>query len=271
MVDKQEGRWVVPNPQVARTFGVMNIVFGGFLLLVGAAYIAMWVVSPYFSKQVIARIAQEQAAEKARRESKIAELKRQEAAAKTEDEKESLQSERESLEKVVEPDMREIMEVSTGIVYSDIRLTIYYFGEAGVGMLLNLIMLVSGAGLLGLTEWARRLAVWVAWAKIVRWVAMVILTLVLVLPITMPKVQKAFDKMTSIQVQAGKGAGTGPMLNVAQLSAIGGAIAVVFSAVIASIYPALSIWFLTRPETRAAMAKPRSVPLLPGDGPGEPA
>ena len=32
MVKPQQGTWVVPNPQIPRTFGIMNIVFGAILL-----------------------------------------------------------------------------------------------------------------------------------------------------------------------------------------------------------------------------------------------
>ena len=46
-------------------------------------------------------------------------------------------------------------------------------------------------------------------------------------------------------------------------TAIAGAVAMIFTALVASIYPALSLWFLTRPPTRAAClqrSKPPSAP-----------
>jgi len=268
MVNKQEGKWVVPNPQVPRTFGTMNIVFGGLLLLLGVGYIALWVIMPYYTRPIMAQAVQQQADRKAQRETKLADLKRQEDAAKTKEGKESFQTQRENLEKDVEPDMSELMELSNWNVFSDLRLAIYYCTELGTGILLNLLAVVSGVGLLGLAEWARRLAVGAAWAKIVRWVAMTIVTMVLVLPITTQKMEKVYSKMN-----LPRGGGSGPIaaVGMAQMQAIGGAIFMVFSAVIASIYPGLSIWFLTRPQARAAcMARLPLNPLDPGDGPGEP-
>ncbi len=65
MVDKQEGQWVVPNPQVPRTFGMMNIIFGGLLLLMGVGYIGLWVVMPHYTKQIVDQASKQQAAQKA--------------------------------------------------------------------------------------------------------------------------------------------------------------------------------------------------------------
>ena len=88
-------------------------------------------------------------------------------------------------------------------------------------IVLNVLMAIAGVGLLGLAEWGRRLAIGVAWLKIVRWVAMIMVTFVLILPITAQKTQKMFD---SIQAQAkaqaqaksgGRGAATMPMMNIA--------------------------------------------------------
>src|SRR5262249_43818140 len=31
MVKPQHGQWVVPNPQICRTFGLLNIIFGGLM------------------------------------------------------------------------------------------------------------------------------------------------------------------------------------------------------------------------------------------------
>jgi hypothetical protein len=268
MVDKQEGEWVVPNPQIPRTFGMMNIVFGGLLLLLGVGYLAFYVISPMFTKQMVEEAHKQQAVKKAEREAKITELKTKEGAAKTKEEKADLQAERENLEKEIEPDVSDIIGFN---MYSDTRLAIYYFSEVIAGILLNLLMLISGIGLLGLAEWARRLAVAVAWGKILRWVAIVIVAMVLVLPITMQKMQKMFDSIDQqTKARSGGRATPIPMGSLAQYAAIMGAVTVVFEAVVFSIYPGLSIWFLTRPRVRAAcLAKSPTIPLLPGDGPGE--
>ena len=96
MGEQRAGKWVVPNPQIPRTFGIMNVVFGILMVLVGAGHIAIWIVAPSFQKQVVVQIEEEQAKNKAEHEAKVAELKGKEEAAKTKEEKEALQEERES-------------------------------------------------------------------------------------------------------------------------------------------------------------------------------
>jgi hypothetical protein len=274
MGEQQAGKWVVPNPQIPRTFGIMNLVFGILLFLVGAGYIAVWLVSPSFQKRMVVQIEQQQTKSKAERDAKVAELKAKEEAAKTNEEKDTLKNEREAVELNVEPDLSGMNEIMNWNVFSDIRLAIYAFSEVIAGMILNVLMAISSVGLLGLAEWGRRLAINVAWLKIVRWVAMIVVTLVLILPITVQKVQKMTDSIQAqVQAQAktsGRPAPAMPMMYFSMFMSIAGAIAMVFSALIASIYPALSIWFLTRPPARAACLQRSMPPLAPPEmQPGE--
>ena len=126
--------------------------------------------------------------------------------------------------------MNEIMDWN---VFSDIRLAIYSFSEMISGMILNVVMAIAGVGLLGLAEWGRRLAVTVSWLKIVRWVAMIVVTLVLILPITVQKVQKMTDSIqTQVQAQAksgGRPAPAMPMMNFSMITSIAGAVAMIFT------------------------------------------
>jgi len=163
-----------------------------------------------------------------------------------------LQSTRASIEATPEPDVTAFQDLTGWNIMSDRRLAIYYVSEIGLGILLNLLMIIAGGGLMALAEWGRRLALGVAWLKILRWVAMTIVTLTLVLPITMERTHKAFAKMDA-QVRAGGGAATPmKMTELARISAIAGAISAVVGAVVACIYPALTLWFLTRLRARAA-------------------
>jgi len=243
--------WVVPNPQIPRTFGLLNIIFGVIMLLVGVFYAAWLVLAPSFTKAMQEQMVQQQAALKAQRQTQIADLKRQEADAKTEAEKQALQSTRASIEATPEPDVTAFQDLTGWNILSDRRLAIYYVSEIGLGILLNLLMIIAGGGLMALAEWGRRLALGVAWLKILRWVAMAIVTLTLVLPITMERTHKAFAKMDA-QVRAGGAATPMKMTDLARISAITGAITAVVGAVLACVYPALTLWFLTRPRARAA-------------------
>jgi hypothetical protein len=60
------------------------------------------------------------------------------------------------------------------------------------------------------------------------------------------------------------------MLNIAQIGAIFGGVTAVFEALIFSIYPGLTIWFLTRPRARAACIPRLPLgPPVPGNDLGE--
>jgi hypothetical protein len=264
MSKEPQAEWVVPNPQIPRTFGILHIIFGGLMLLVGAAYGVFYFVMPAFTRQMQATMQQAQATAKAARETTIAELKKKEAAAKTEQEKEDLRDERQTLELRVEPDMTAFNDLTGMGVMADKRVAVFYWSEIVTGILLNIAMIVAGAGLLALAEWGRRLSLAIAWLKIARWVAIPIVTLVLILPITTRDMQKAFGAMNA-QMKVG-GAAPRPVFGTdfARVMAAVSAAGAVFNAVVASIYPGLSIWFLTRPRARAAcIARPQPKPTEP--------
>ncbi len=132
---------------------------------------------------------------------------------------------------------------------SDRRIVVYYAVTLVTGIILNILMIVAGAGLMRLTEWGRRLGILLAELKIVRWLLITVVSMVLILPISLDRSQKMMAKMNA--QSGGTAAPFGPS-DLARLGAIVGAVSTIFSAIIASIYPALTIWFLTRPPARAA-------------------
>jgi hypothetical protein len=252
MASQPQSQWVVRNTGVPRTFGLLNVIFGVMLLLGGIGSVAWVLMAPTLEK---AMRAQNLAKAKAEREARIAELKKQEAAAKTEEEKEQLRTEREAAESVPEPP--DMTDVTIWDTYADPRYRAYFWREAGLGIVLNIAMIVAGAGLLATAEWGRRLAIGVAWGKIIQLVAMAVITLTVIVPMTAENTQRMFDTMEAkVPAQPGarvpRGFSKEVVLNQAILVAVG---AVGFT-VVGSIYPGLAIWFLTRPRTRAACAGP---------------
>ena len=209
---------------------------------------------------------EQQAAKKAVRDAKIAELKKKEEAAKTKEEKETIAEEREARRKeYVEPDVSAHHGRSDG----------HHHGQAVRCLLLTLRPSPEFSSMCswsfpawvscGCREWARRLALGVAWLKILRWVAITVVTLVVIVPITAETTQKMFQEIEKqTKAKSGGGAAPFPMAALGQFTAIATAVTSVVSALFASIYPALSLWFLTRPATRAAFlarAKPAGPPL----------
>jgi hypothetical protein len=255
MVKEQAGQWVVPNPQIPRSFGLMNIIFGAIMLLVAVGFGLSYIYAPILQKQFQIPIKEQQAKQKAERAEKIADLKKQEAAAKTEEEKKSLAEERSFLEAKVEPDLSAIEDLQNINAFSDARLAVYYVLEIATAIILNVLMIVAGAGLLGLAEWSRRLSIRVSQLKMLRWLAMVIATMVLILPITMERSQKA---MSAVEAQIQAQGGTAPPISltaVMRWSMMFGAVVMVFTAIVACVYPALEWWYLSRPPARAACMK----------------
>ena len=286
MVDQVEGKWVVPNPQIPRTFGMMNLVFGILLLLMGAGYLAMYVFMPTFQKKMAGQMKEQLETAKKSRESKLAELKKteaaakaKEAAAKTKEETEKAKEattaaveERETFENNPDPDLSAMTDMMGWNIMADPRVAVYYFTEVISGMVFNVAMIISGIGLLGLAEWGRKAGIMVAWLKIVRWVAMTVVIMVLIVPITTEKMDKMMQSVQAqVNVKSGGRPAPVPMVGFGQMMAVMSAVGVVFSALVASIYPILSLWFLTRPPTRAACLQgSKPAPLEFRSGTGDP-
>jgi energy-coupling factor transporter transmembrane protein EcfT len=255
MVKAQQGKWVVPNPQIPRSFGLMNIIFGSLLLLIALGHGFWYLYTPTFARQMQDRMKQVEVKAKAEHDEKIADLKKEIAAAKTKEEKESLQDERAALEKNVVT-AAPFGDLTGMNVMSDRRIAAYYALEVSAAVILNVLMIVSGAGLLGLTEWARRMAIVVAQLKILRWFAMTVLMMVLVLPVTMEFTEKAMAAAEAQIKAQGQGAAMPvPMSEFIRFGMIFAAVWQVFSAIVASVYPALMWWYLSRPPARAACMK----------------
>jgi hypothetical protein len=258
MGERQEGKWVVPNPQVPRTFGILNIIFGILLLLFGIYSIVMLWLGPKLQNYMMGQFEQQKTTAKATRDAKIADLKKREETAQTKEEKESLADERAAVERTFEPDMTGFMEETRAMTQRPV-IRIYSAVEGGLGIVLNILMIVSGVGLLRVAEWGRRLALSVAWLKILRWIAIVAFTLIVIVPMTTEMTQKL---LTQVEAQAkanSRGATPFPMATLSQFAAVAGAVSSVMTALFAVIYPILLLWFMTRPSTIAAVvAKARS-------------
>jgi hypothetical protein len=267
MVKEQAGKWVVPNPQIPRSFGLMNIVFGILLLLTAVSYGLMYAYAPALQRLFSNPMKQIEEKQKADRAAKIADLKAQENAAKTEEEKNALAAERAALEARVVPDLSAFEDLQNMNAYTEPRLAVFYILDISTAVVLNVLMIVAGAGLMGLKEWARRLAIRVAQLKILRWIAMVVGSMVVIVPMTMSKTQPAITAMEAQMKAAGGGGLPMSLATVMRWALMFGVIVMVFGAIVASVYPAMMWWNLTRPPARAACLKKEPELVQPARSP----
>lgn len=144
----------------------------------------------------------------------------------------------------VMPDMGEIFKI-----YNNPHFTGFGLADAVSGMVLNLLLLISGAGLLMLRPWGRTLAVWTAWLKIARLVALYLFAVFVTVPVISKLVGNMAEKMIAEQA-AGRGAP--PVGTLTMVYAVMGTVLAVGMILIGVIYPAISLWLLNKPASKAA-------------------
>jgi hypothetical protein len=136
---------------------------------------------------------------------------------------------------------------------------IVFWIEVSLGMLLNAAMIVAGVGLIHLKNWARKLAIWVAALKLVRLLAMTLITMMVFIPDEMQKSQ-AEDSNSPFVVTTTNGAGKGVTVAASGSARVVAAIEMTAAAgqfVLGSIYPVVVLILLTRLPVWAACVAER--------------
>lgn len=245
---------VLPNPQGPKTIGLLNIIFASGLMLWSLCSAVSVAMMPLFSEAM--KIPQQQLA-KAGEQQRAAELQAvadQEQAATTEQEKEDLRAQRREIQRRPKPTLPPTMDMAKmGLDQPPVIATVWL--DVLTSLVLNTLMIVAGVGLIRFREWGRRLSLWVAGLKILR-LAIVSAAYVLVF---VPVIARGVaDMMADMMAQQQAAMGRGPaggMLNYQELARIYGiTYTVMYLAigVFGAIYPAISLWVLTRPGAVAA-------------------
>ncbi len=184
---------VLPNPGIPKTLGILNVIFGVLLVLFGTCLTGVMVAAPAlmdFSEKAVKDV---QAKNEARRKTRLDAIDEREKAAKSDEEKKAFQGERDAIAaepKVESPDMGPVKELIDDPMVKGYNLT--YFGT---GVLLSILLLVSGIGLVRLTPWGRSLAVWWAGLQIVQILALAAVGVFYVQPEQRPKAEAAIEKI----------------------------------------------------------------------------
>ena len=225
---------VTPNITTVRVFAILNIIFA----LLGAAACAYAILMAVVMPMVSGGIEQaDKQAEQAQAEL-LADLEQQEADAVTEEEKEQIRAMRQQATTTSPAPPLEMFRAM-----SDPKLIAYGIADGSTGLILNVMMFISGIGLLSRKEWARRLALWTAGLKIAQVIVMQIVNIMLIVPIQAKAMQAMFDEMNA------NGAGA-PPINMGEVQGMMYTALAIFTVVVCSIYPALTLWFLSRPGAK---------------------
>jgi hypothetical protein len=242
---------VRPRPSSLKTIGILNIVFGSILLLClpcGYSYLALVANAGRFvefQNQQMKQLAE------TRKKEGLDRLAAEEARATTPEEKARIRAERLKVEFAVAP----VAPTNPAIIdfatsgFRDPRVVTYYAIEFATALALNVAMIVAGIGLVRYRSWGRTFGVWVAGVKLARLAVVAILAFALVQPILDQAMQDALRKNPAVgpdvEALAKMETARGParaykLVFILGINALG------------MIYPAVALWFLTRPEARAA-------------------
>lgn len=246
-----------PKPGRVKLLGWLNTIFGMLILLFaacsGAAAIVQHNVQPFLTAQFEERQARAEARQ-AERTERIAELVEAEAVATSDEERERLRAERERLE--LESRLHRPVNVAAFTkVGADPRVRTYAIVDTVSAMLLNLLLIASGLGLVLLAPWGYRLALIVAWAKLLRLCVQTGWHLLIVAPILTSQMQVMQEQI--LAGAPGPGGPPGgpppeavfPVIFAFQRAMVYGSS--ILMLVVGAIYPLILIWLLTRPSARA--------------------
>jgi hypothetical protein len=248
---------VVPNPGIPRTLGILNIIFGTILALAGCCLASFTAGMPMLiqfgqeaQKKVQADLAEQRKAE-------LKKLDDQIAAAKNDQEKKLIEAlkaaEIARIDPSTPPDMSAITDLYKNPTIMGFNLTFY-----GSGFLMNLLLLISGIGLVKLASWGRTMALGLACLQLIRIVLLAGVCLIVVQPESI----KATTKMVNaIEAQAkAQAVPVNPAQNLqaAKAMAMMGSFFIVGYAIVAVIYPITTLILLNGSSARAACLSRKS-------------
>jgi hypothetical protein len=240
---------VVPTPQGPKIIGILSVVFGAILILQGAVQGLALLVSPMIERMAEAQTARQEASEADARRRAIEEIRVQERATEDGAEKARLAARRQAIESAPKP-YRPSM-TGAFAISRDPRLMPYQLVELSSGLILNALMVAAGVGLIRLRAWGRSLAMWVSGLKILWTAVMGVITVAIILPITVSASQDYLRK--AMAEQAAAGIRPAPqMAQVGRYLGVFSTASAVGATLIALIFPAITLWVLTRPGARAA-------------------
>jgi hypothetical protein len=242
-----------PRTGIPKVIGILNIIFGVLLMLcsvcTGLSLAMQSAMGPAFA-------AQQQELQKAvqvDRNKKLQELRDRAQAAKDEKEKADLQGQEKALQAQPLPKMPDMSKF-----IQESSLQVFTIADFISGLIFNILLLVSGFGLVRYKEWGRQLGLWVAALKIVRLIVLYGFLIVVVVPRVTQIFTSMVQEMAEQMPKAGPPGQRAPgAAELAQMSTMMQAMytgLAVGMILLGSIYPIIVLILLSRPRVKAACA-----------------
>jgi hypothetical protein len=244
--------YVLPKPGIPKTLGILNIIFGVILVILSCVGLGMLAIAPALLSFAESKGKEVQAKVEDQEKARLKEIDDRLAKATTDEEKKAIEQERSAAAanqlKFNPMDMSAATEVLTNPTIKVVNI-----GGAATGLILHVVLLISGIGLIRLTPWGRSLALWWSALIIVQVVALLIATLVVVVPVNTASTERQIAKYEA-QVKAGGQAGqvAQTMLQATKFGAMMVVPSAVGQAVSGLIYPIVLLILLNNAGARAA-------------------
>jgi len=247
---------VAPNPSLPKTIGVLNLLFGGALLLCGLGCMSRVLPSLAQGEAIHVDPEEAQMAVDEIKQTEVDDLKKSEQAAKSDAEKARLREERFKLESshTRVKDQIDFDRLNAALAW----IPRCFWAEFISGPILNFLMLISGIGLLRLKRWGRVLGVWVSLLKVIRLVGLAVFLTVYVIPPVMGSIgdfmKTDAGKATLSKFKRVQGNQPAPASPEEIMDAINvvGPIAVITFTCLGVIYPLITLIVLTRRPAKLA-------------------
>lgn len=256
--------YVLPKPGIPKTLGILNVIFGVLTILWGICALGGLLLAPALMEfgQKTVKDAQAKVIEQQKAQLKVYDDR--EAAAKTDDEKKAIQQERQAT--IASTPAMPPMDMSAATaMMKDPVVVGFTFANGGTGLILSVLLLISGIGLIRLVSWGRSLGVAYAGLQIAQVVLMTAVSLLFVQPTQQANLEKMLVKQEADAKLPNAPPGAAEAVKMSRAMSNPGMAQVMSLAwpVLGSIYPVILLVLLNKPGARAALQGPKT--RGPGD------
>ena len=253
--------YVLPKRGIPKTLGILNIIFGVVMILAGFCFLGSILAYPAMMELAGKAVKDQQAKVEAQNAAQDKEFDDQEKAATTDEAKKAIKEQKDAAiaarPKVVTPDLNAAADIMKNPTIRTHQM-LYY----GTGVILSLVLMISGIGLVRLAPWGRSLAMTWAMIQILQVVLLGAYEAVVVNPVQQELSAKMLDKMVA-DAKAGNAApGADAGVQAGKMMAGLAIPRIVGMSVLGCVYPAIVLILLSTAGARAAC-----LPKKP-EGPG---